>query len=69
MKVVCPECKSSELSITKNRGEEIDYKKGTVQIVKDLSCDCCGTLFLATMDIEITDFEAGFIIAERKEKF
>ena len=67
MKVVCPECKSSELSITKNRGEEIDYKKGTGQIIKDLSCNCCGTIFLTRMDIEINDVDIDFIVTLLKE--
>lgn len=62
MKVVCPKCGKSEFSVRKSMSEEINYKKGTGQVIKDLACDCCGTLFLATMDIEIKDVDIDFII-------
>ena len=68
MKVVCPECKKSEFSVLKNRYEEIDYKKGTGQIIKDLSCNCCGTIFLTRMDIEINDVDIDFIVTLLKEQ-
>lgn len=67
MKVVCPECKESEFSVLENRYEEIDYKKGTGRIIKELSCDYCGAIFLASMNIEINDTEIDFIVTESKE--
>lgn len=67
MKVVCPECKESEFSILENSYEEIDYKRGTGRIIKELSCDCCGAIFLARMNIEINDTEIDFIATASKE--
>ena len=67
MKVVCPECKESEFSILENRYEEIDYKKGTGRIIKELSCYCCGAIFLARMNIEINDTDIDFIATVSKE--
>lgn len=66
MKVVCPECKESEFSVLENRHEEIDYKKGTGLVIKDLSCDCCGANFLARMGIEINDVDIDSIVTLSK---
>ena len=67
MKVECPECKESEFSVLENRYEEIDYKKGTGRVIKDLSCNCCGAVFLASMDIEINDVDIDFTVTLSKE--
>lgn len=47
--------------------EEIYHKKVTGWIIKDLSYDCFGAIFLTSMDIEISDVEIYFIVTESKK--
>lgn len=62
MNIKCCTCNNSEFTILENRIEEFDFKKGTGKLYKDLSCDSCGTIFLARMDIEITGIDIDFVI-------
>lgn len=72
MKVVCPKCKESKFSVLENRCEEINYKEGTGRVIKkegtgrvikDLSCDFCGAVFLANMNIEVSNVDIDFVIS------
>ncbi|MBQ8997088.1 MAG: hypothetical protein IJ086_00175 [Clostridium sp.] len=50
-----------------DRFETLHFNKGTGQLIKDLNYDLYGTLFLASIEIKITDIKPDFIVTQQEE--